>query len=166
MPGESPEDVEKLNVGNPDSLACNRTTLSMDDTYDVIDALVRVFRYSRPQEGRYLLRDAKSPGCRRSWRPNTTCLLLWGHRLARFQPFARIGRSWVRGHILWTTHTGVQRQWLENVERVGVTAGASAPEVLVKDVLGRLREWGGVGCTEVEGRSEKVTFPAKSTVVD
>jgi 4-hydroxy-3-methylbut-2-enyl diphosphate reductase len=52
----------------------------------------------------------------------------------------------------------LERQWFEGVSTVGVTAGASAPEVLVSRVVGRLREWGGELPAEVLGREENVTF--------
>jgi len=49
--------------------------------------------------------------------------------------------------------------WLEGVETVGVTAGTSAPEVLVKAVIERLRELGGTLASELPGREEEITFP-------
>ena len=52
----------------------------------------------------------------------------------------------------------LEEQWFQTAARVGVTAGASAPEVLVQGVLDRLRGWGGTVAKEVEGRQERVTF--------
>ncbi len=52
----------------------------------------------------------------------------------------------------------MQREWLEGVNHIGVTAGASAPEILVKNVVSRLQEWGGQGAAEVQGIEEKVVF--------
>jgi len=52
----------------------------------------------------------------------------------------------------------IEADWLEGVNSVGVTAGASAPEVLVKEVVSRLREFGGQTPDEVEGREENVVF--------
>ena len=49
-------------------------------------------------------------------------------------------------------------EWFEGKSTVGVTAGASAPELLVQRVVARLREWGGQGAAEVEGRAENVVF--------
>ena len=49
-------------------------------------------------------------------------------------------------------------EWLKDAKTVGVTAGASAPELLVQRVVGRLREWGGQGADEVVGRTENVVF--------
>ena len=52
----------------------------------------------------------------------------------------------------------LDRAWFDGVARVGVTAGASAPEVLVQAVLERLKVWGGSVVREAEGRQENVTF--------
>jgi 4-hydroxy-3-methylbut-2-en-1-yl diphosphate reductase len=52
----------------------------------------------------------------------------------------------------------LQREWFEGKQAVGVTAGASAPEALVQQVVERLREWGGVAAEELKGREEHVVF--------
>jgi 4-hydroxy-3-methylbut-2-enyl diphosphate reductase len=50
-------------------------------------------------------------------------------------------------------------EWLAGASRVGVSAGASAPEVLVQEVISRLMELGASGVTEIAGITERVTFP-------
>jgi 4-hydroxy-3-methylbut-2-en-1-yl diphosphate reductase len=52
----------------------------------------------------------------------------------------------------------LRREWFEGCESVGVTAGASAPEVLVQQVVARLKEWGGEMPEEIKGREEHVVF--------
>ncbi len=52
----------------------------------------------------------------------------------------------------------LQREWFDGKRAAGVTAGASAPELLVSRVVARLREWGGQGAEEVVGREENVVF--------
>jgi 4-hydroxy-3-methylbut-2-enyl diphosphate reductase len=52
----------------------------------------------------------------------------------------------------------LRREWFEGRQVVGVTAGASAPEILVQTVIARLQEWGGGGVEEVQGRPESVVF--------
>ena len=54
--------------------------------------------------------------------------------------------------------TFLQREWFEGKQAVGVTAGASAPEELVQQVVARLREWGGTTAEELKGREEHVVF--------
>jgi len=53
---------------------------------------------------------------------------------------------------------GIQREWLNDIDRVAVTAGASAPEVLVREVIEQLKAWGGKTVSEREGREENITF--------
>ncbi|HET9372236.1 MAG TPA: hypothetical protein VFO19_18370, partial [Vicinamibacterales bacterium] len=52
----------------------------------------------------------------------------------------------------------LKREWFEGKRAVGVTAGASAPESLVQEVVERLRDWGGREAVEVVGREERVVF--------
>ena len=52
----------------------------------------------------------------------------------------------------------IDRSWIDNKERIGITAGASAPEVLVQQVVDRLKGWGVDGPDEVQGREENVVF--------
>jgi 4-hydroxy-3-methylbut-2-enyl diphosphate reductase len=52
----------------------------------------------------------------------------------------------------------IEREWLENVKHIGVTAGASAPEVLVQGVVERLKEWGAMFVIERAGREENIEF--------
>ena len=53
---------------------------------------------------------------------------------------------------------GMQRDWFEGAKRVGVTAGASAPDILVQGVIARLQTWGGRTAQEAEGKRESVVF--------
>jgi len=52
----------------------------------------------------------------------------------------------------------IQKEWLDGIEQVGITAGASAPEVLVQSVMNRLVEWGGDTPEELQGQEENVVF--------
>ena len=52
----------------------------------------------------------------------------------------------------------IQKAWLEGKNTIGVTAGASAPEVLVQQVIDRLKEWGASSVSEHSGREETITF--------
>jgi 4-hydroxy-3-methylbut-2-enyl diphosphate reductase len=53
----------------------------------------------------------------------------------------------------------LQQRWFDGVRSVGITAGASAPEILVEEVVARLREWGVEGQLENEGQREEMMFP-------
>jgi len=52
----------------------------------------------------------------------------------------------------------LQQAWFENIAKVGVTAGASAPEILIKQVIQRLQDWGATAPEELAGREENITF--------
>jgi 4-hydroxy-3-methylbut-2-enyl diphosphate reductase len=52
----------------------------------------------------------------------------------------------------------LQKEWFDNMNNIGLTAGASAPEVLIQQVVARLREWGGKIPLEITGREENVVF--------
>jgi len=56
------------------------------------------------------------------------------------------------------TASDMQKEWFDGVAVVGVTAGASAPEVLVQEVIAKLKEWGGETAVEIQGIEEKVVF--------
>ena len=52
----------------------------------------------------------------------------------------------------------MKKEWFDGVQRIGITAGASAPEVLVRGVIQQLREWGAEPEVELDGREENITF--------
>jgi 4-hydroxy-3-methylbut-2-en-1-yl diphosphate reductase len=52
----------------------------------------------------------------------------------------------------------MQQSWFDGIDVVGVTAGASAPEVLVQEVINQLKQWGGQSTVEIQGIEEKVVF--------
>jgi 4-hydroxy-3-methylbut-2-enyl diphosphate reductase len=56
------------------------------------------------------------------------------------------------------TARDMQKHWFDNIAVVGVTAGASAPEVLVQEVIDQLKAWGGTSAVEIQGIEEKVVF--------
>ncbi|MCY1295095.1 4-hydroxy-3-methylbut-2-enyl diphosphate reductase [compost metagenome] len=62
----------------------------------------------------------------------------------------------------------LKREWFDKAQKVGITAGASAPAVLVQGVIEKLREWGAEVAVELDGRLENVTFsmPKELRVVD
>ena len=52
----------------------------------------------------------------------------------------------------------IQHEWLEGKQRIGLTAGASAPQVLVEEVIQKLKSWGAASVNEAPGKQEKVVF--------
>jgi 4-hydroxy-3-methylbut-2-en-1-yl diphosphate reductase len=158
---EVPEDVAGLEVRDPVNVAfVTQTTLSMDDTARVIDAVrARFPEVACPRKEDICYATQNRQDAVRALAGRVDVMLLVGSPNSsnsnRLREMAeREGaRAW-----LVDGPEDLEREWFEGVDRVGVTAGASAPEVLVQRVVGRLREWGGVSAEETSGKAETVTF--------
>lgn len=139
---ESVEDVARLEVRDPARLAVlTQTTLSVDDTREVIDALVRRFPEIRlPKKDDICYATQNRQNAVRDLSREVDLVLVVGapsssnsNRLVELA--SKIG---LPAHLVESA-ADIDPTWLEGVERVGLTAGASAPEVLVEQVIDRLR---------------------------
>ncbi len=158
---ESPEDVEHLEVNSPDSLAyVTQTTLSMDDTAAVIDALRAKFpKIAGPRKADICYATQNRQDAVRALAPECDAFVVVGSTTSSNSNRLRELASNLGTRAYLVDNAGdLDPAWFESVERVGLTAGASAPEVLVQDVLARLREWGGTQSRESEGKRERVVF--------
>lgn len=158
---ESAADVASLTVKNPDELYfCSQTTLSVDDTSDVIDALqVKFPNIQGPRKDDICYATQNRQDAVRSIAAQVDLLLVVGAKNSsnsnRLRELAdKMGTT----SYLIDTAEDIQPAWLENVNRVGVTAGASAPEVLVKQVIEQLKNQGGQEVVEHPGREENIVF--------
>ncbi|MGJ8693700.1 MAG: 4-hydroxy-3-methylbut-2-enyl diphosphate reductase [Thalassotalea sp.] len=158
---ESAEDVAVLQVKNADELYfCSQTTLSVDDTSDVIDALQKKFpNIKGPRKDDICYATQNRQDAVRSIASQVDLLLVVGAKNSsnsnRLRELAeKIGTT---SHLI-DTADNIEDSWLQGVERVGVTAGASAPEVLVKQVIAKLKEKGGKEAVEHPGREENIVF--------
>lgn len=142
---ESVEDVEKLQVKNPAQLCfSSQTTLSVDDTADVIDALRKRFPdIEGPRKDDICYATQNRQDAVRELSAKTELLLVVGAKNSsnsnRLRELAE--KMGCRSYLI-DTAADIQQDWLKDVKSVGVTAGASAPEVLVQQVVQRLTEWG------------------------
>lgn len=158
---ESVEDVEQLQVKNPDQLCfSSQTTLSVDDTADVIDALRQRFPdIEGPRKDDICYATQNRQDAVRELSAKTELLLVVGAKNSsnsnRLRELAE--KMGCRSYLI-DTAADIQQDWLTDVKSVGVTAGASAPEVLVQQVVQRLTEWGGKQVIEHPGREENVIF--------
>lgn len=158
---ESESDVEKLTVKDPSRLYyCSQTTLSVDDTADVIDALRAKFpAINGPRKDDICYATQNRQDAVRDLATDCDVLLVVGAQNSsnsnRLRELAeKIG---AKAYLIADADC-IQQSWLENVNHVGVTAGASAPEVLVQGVVDRLKAWGAVSASERSGREENVEF--------
>ncbi|HAI06890.1 MAG TPA: 4-hydroxy-3-methylbut-2-enyl diphosphate reductase [Pantoea sp.] len=158
---ESPEDVFKLTVKDESNLSfMTQTTLSVDDTSDIIDALRQRFpsiigprkddicyaTTNRQEAVRTLARDAD------------VVLVVGSKNSSNSNRLAELAQRAGKLAKLIDSADDIQEEWVKGVECIGVTAGASAPDILVQQVIQRLREMGGEAAIELIGREENIVF--------
>jgi 4-hydroxy-3-methylbut-2-enyl diphosphate reductase len=158
---ESVEDVATLTVKDSSKLYyCSQTTLSVDDTADVIDALRLQFpAIQGPRKDDICYATQNRQDSVRELSSDCDLLLVVGAQNSsnsnRLRELAeKIGAT----AYLIEDADCIQKSWLENAKNIGVTAGASAPEVLVQGVVNRLKEWGATAAIERVGREENIEF--------
>jgi len=158
---ESPDDVERLEVQDPERLAfVTQTTLSMDDTAAVIDALRRRFpSIIGPRKDDICYATQNRQDAVKRLAPECDVFIVVGSPNSSNSNRLRELASKLGTRAYLVDNAGhLEREWFDGARRVGVTAGASAPEALVQDVLKVLRDWGGEGVIEAPGKSENVVF--------
>jgi len=158
---ESPEDVWKLQVKNENNLCfMTQTTLSVDDTSDIIDALRERFpKIVGPRKDDICYATTNRQEAVRNLASEAEVVLVVGsknssnsNRLAELAQRAGIPA------FLIDSAEDIREEWLKDVKRIGVTAGASAPDILVQDVIKRLQALGGEDAVEMQGREENIVF--------
>ena len=158
---EDEQQVATLAVRNPDKLSyVTQTTLSMDDTARVIDALRRHFpNIQGPRKDDICYATQNRQDAVKHMAVDCDLMLVVGSPNSsnsnRLRELAE--RMGAEAYLL-DGADDIDPRWLEGKTRIGVTAGASAPEVLVREVLDGLRALGASEPIEVQGRPENVTF--------
>jgi 4-hydroxy-3-methylbut-2-enyl diphosphate reductase len=158
---ESVEDVERLVVKNPAELCfSSQTTLSVDDTADVIDALRKKFPdIEGPRKDDICYATQNRQDAVRELAAKVQLLLVVGAKnSSNSNRLRELAEKMGCTAYLIDTAADIQQLWLDDVKAVGVTAGASAPEVLVQQVVQQLTAWGGKQVIEHPGREENVVF--------
>ncbi len=158
---ESVDDVGRLQVKNPDYLAfVTQTTLSMDDTALVIDALRKRFPsiVGPKKEDICYATQNRQDAVKQLVRQCDLILVVGSQTSSNSTRLKEIAEKQGLPAYLIDNAGEIRREWLEGRRCVGVTAGASAPEVLVEAVVARLREWGGSVVNEAPGKREQVVF--------
>jgi 4-hydroxy-3-methylbut-2-enyl diphosphate reductase len=158
---ESVADIPKLPVKNPDNLAyVTQTTLSIDDTQGIVDALKARFPHiigPRKDDICYATQN-RQDAIKKLANDCELILVVGSPNSSNSNRLREIAEKMGRTAYLIDDAGHMQRAWLEGVARIGVTAGASAPEVLVQEVIAQLTEWGGKSVQENPGIEEKVVF--------
>ena len=158
---EDEAQVASLRVRDPERLSyVTQTTLSMDDTARVIDALRQRFPHiTGPRKDDICYATQNRQDAVRQLAADCDLMLVVGSPNSsnsnRLRELAE--RMGARAYLL-DRAAEIDPAWLKGANRIGVTAGASAPEVLVQEVIQRLRDLGAGEVREVDGRPENVTF--------
>jgi 4-hydroxy-3-methylbut-2-enyl diphosphate reductase len=158
---ESLADVDNLGVRDPASLAfVTQTTLSVDDTAEVVAALrLRFPELATPRREDICYATQNRQDAVKKLLGQCDVLLVVGSRTSsnsnRLRELA--DRAGVPGYLI-DGPEDLRAEWFLGRHAVGVTAGASAPELLVQQVVDRLVSWGGERPLEVVGREERVFF--------
>jgi 4-hydroxy-3-methylbut-2-enyl diphosphate reductase len=158
---ETPEDVKKLAVKNPKNLAyVTQTTLSMTDTKIMVDALRARFNAIQEQKKDDICYATQNRQDAVFELAKTADLILvvGSPNSSNSNRLREIAEQLGKRAYLIDTAKDMQRDWFDDIAVVGVTAGASAPEVLVQEVISRLKQWGGQSTVEIQGIEEKVVF--------
>lgn len=159
---ETIEDVEQLSVADPAMLAyVSQTTLSVDDTAEIIAALKRRFPLiTEPKKGDICYATTNRQEAVKFMAPQVDLVLVVGSpNSSNSNRLREVAQKIGVPAFMVDNAAQINPAWLENVLRIGVTAGASAPEVLVAEVIARLRELGARSVRALDGVEEHVTFP-------
>lgn len=158
---EDEKDVAALEVNNPAALYyVTQTTLSMDDTARVIEALRAKFeKIEGPRKDDICYATQNRQDAVKVLAAGTELLLVVGSpNSSNSNRLRELGERMGAKAYLIDNAEEIQKEWLDGVESIGITAGASAPEVLVQSVVDRLKEWGGEVPEELQGQEENVVF--------
>ena len=158
---ETPECVARLAPRNPEHIAfATQTTLSIDDTRAVITALQQRFPAiagPRHDDICYATQN-RQDAVRKLGQQCDLVLVVGSPNSSNSNRLRELAEKQGVPAYLIDGAADIQPQWLEGRTRVGVTAGASAPESLVQDVIAALRGAGAAGVRELDGEPENVTF--------
>ena len=158
---EDVEDVAKLDFERDKSLAfVTQTTLSMDDTANVIDALKDRFpaiNAPRKDDICYATQN-RQDAVKLLSRHCEVVLVVGSPNSSNSNRLRELAERMGRRAYLIDNAGQMSQAWFEGVTYVGVTAGASAPEILIQEVLDTLQLWGADVPTELSGIEENVTF--------
>jgi len=158
---EEVSDVECLEVRDPTRVGVvTQTTLSVDDTAAVLDALKQRFpTLTTPRKEDICYATQNRQDAVKTLVSKCDVVVVVGSQASsnsnRLREIAE--KAGIPGFLV-DGPDDLERDWFEGKECVGVTAGASAPELLVQRVVAQLREWGGIDATEIVGREESVVF--------
>jgi len=173
---ETPEDVVSLQVSNPEKLAfVTQTTLSLDDAARVIEALKARFpNIQAPKSDDICYATQNRQDAVKIMAKDCDLVIIVGSpNSSNSNRLREVAQNQGIEAYMVDNASFLKPEWLLNKQKIGVSAGASAPEILVQEVIARLQELGANQVQELQGVVEHVVFqlpknltaaPAKSSV--
>lgn len=158
---ESPEDVDKVIVDKPDEISyVTQTTLSVDDTKEIIERLqLRFPSIQSPKRDDICYATQNRQDAVKNLVHDCDLLLVIGSITSsnsnRLREIAE--KNGIESYLIDDADQ-ISNSWLEGKTNIGVTAGASAPEILVKQVVDKLTTTTNASVSEIEGVEENITF--------
>jgi 4-hydroxy-3-methylbut-2-enyl diphosphate reductase len=164
---ESPEQVADLKVGDEQNLAyVTQTTLSVDDASSIITALKNRFPFitgPKKDDICYATQN-RQDAVKLLVKKCDVVIVVGSPNSSNSNRLREVAANVGVPAYLVDDADGLQPAWFDEKSHIGVTAGASAPEVLVQGVIERLRQFGAVQVTELQGITENVVFPLPKTL--
>ena len=164
---ESVGDIDGLNFNQERDISyTTQTTLSVDDTSEVIEALQEKFpNIQSPKKSDICYATQNRQDSVKEVIKHSEILLVIGSKnSSNSNRLKEIADNQGKPAYLIDSSDDIDEQWLDNINSVGITAGASAPEILVQEVVSFLMSKGGDEIIEVEGAKEDVNFPVPASL--
>jgi len=159
---ESPADAQLLEVKDPDNLAfVTQTTLSMDDTATIIAVLRNRFpKIIGPKKDDICYATQNRQDAVKKLAGLCDLVIVVGSpSSSNSNRLREVAHHMNVPSYLVDTAEELQQEWVSGKSRIGISAGASAPEILVQDVIARLKAMGADSVRELDGITESITFP-------
>ncbi|VAX07641.1 4-hydroxy-3-methylbut-2-enyl diphosphate reductase [hydrothermal vent metagenome] len=158
---ETVDDVDVLEIMNPEHLAyVTQTTLSMDDTAEIIAALrARFPEICGPKKNDicYATQN-RQDAVKRLAQGSDIVLIVGSPNSSNSNRLREVAERLNVPAYLIDNETEINKEWLDGKKYIGLSAGASAPEILVNNVIARLKEWGATDIVQATGSEENVVF--------
>ena len=158
---EDLQDVEALQPNNPETLCyVTQTTLSMDDTASIIDALRKRFPqiHGPKKDDICYATQNRQDAVKQIAQQCDVVLVVGSPNSSNSNRLREVAERLGTPAYLIDNAEQIRREWLEGKDKIGLTAGASAPEVLVQQVIDRLSGWGIKPGQESVTRTETIVF--------
>ncbi len=164
---ETIEDVACLTARDPENLSyATQTTLSLDDTARIVAALRARFPkiHGPKKDDICYATQNRQDAVRALARQCQVVLVVGSANSSNSNRLREVAEAQGARAYMIDGPEDVRREWLEGTETIGLTAGASAPEILVQAVVDQLKNWGAAAVTEQQGVRENVIFPVPKSL--